>query len=338
MSQSRRQSTWHTFFLRRLKRIYPPYLCSLVFVVLVVFIDRTFGARLIPTDLIPEVSNLSWEHWFGNLTLTETWRKHLIGTSTPLLLSPVAWTLCYEEQFYFVCGVCVVLFRRHYFLAIVLVTVIVLSNCLNLNIGPVRDMGLNLNYFDVRFGGTFLMGEWLDFALGCLVYWGIHIRCKPRSIALLCLAVTLAVLFLEAEPVFSSPNFWGKRVISLLTASLLLFLHRFDARVANDPRLYPLHVPGIVCYSLYLTHFPIVLLISGALQRAGITSELGTFLISLPLCLAGSALVGLVFFRVSEFRFLSHKQQVSAGAVLNRLRSWRFLSFDRLNVGPADSD
>ena len=44
---------------------------------------------------------LDWSQWVGNLTLTETWRHLAWGVVDHEPYTRVAWTLCYEEQFYF---------------------------------------------------------------------------------------------------------------------------------------------------------------------------------------------------------------------------------------------
>ena len=46
--------------------------------------------------------DLSAAQWLGNVTLTESWR-HLVGGGPQEIFTRVAWSLCFEEQFYFLC-------------------------------------------------------------------------------------------------------------------------------------------------------------------------------------------------------------------------------------------
>jgi peptidoglycan/LPS O-acetylase OafA/YrhL len=67
-----------------------------------------------PTNKIRQPQSMSASQWFGNLTLTETWRYHLFGDEKVLLAGHI-WTLCYEEQFYFVTGtMCYSLYLVHW--------------------------------------------------------------------------------------------------------------------------------------------------------------------------------------------------------------------------------
>ena len=98
---SRRKGTSPTRFLaRRLWRIFPPYWASVLIIALVVVIlDRLGLAWLFRTGVGLELaapSSLSWSQWFGNVTLTETWRPLVGGNSFPSLLNRVAWALCYQ--------------------------------------------------------------------------------------------------------------------------------------------------------------------------------------------------------------------------------------------------
>ena len=57
--------------------------------------------------------NLSGNQWLGNLTLTEFWVPGLLG-HVPRYLEGIghAWSLAYEEQFYAVCGLLLIVSQR----------------------------------------------------------------------------------------------------------------------------------------------------------------------------------------------------------------------------------
>ncbi len=64
-----------------------------------------------------------WE-WLGNLTLTESWRHCVFGGHAQHLL-PNTWTLCYEEQFYVIAALILLLAGGRIFTAAVVVTIFV---------------------------------------------------------------------------------------------------------------------------------------------------------------------------------------------------------------------
>ena len=98
-------SPW-TFLGRRFWRIYPPYWTALLFFIgVVVLLDAFELGGLHKGKFAVELdspSALDWPRWLGNITLTETWRPHVWGPERDIYTG-VAWSLCYEEQFYFVC-------------------------------------------------------------------------------------------------------------------------------------------------------------------------------------------------------------------------------------------
>ena len=152
-----------TYFLRRLRRIYPPYWVVLLGSILFVLALHAIGLHDLVTgqfdDIvsIPDLGRLDLWHWAGNATLTETWREHVAGSTRCFVLGH-AWTLCYEEQFYVVTGLLLLLMPRRFFLGIVLVTISVFL-C--------TPLGLATR-------GFFWDGRWLLFAAGVGVYYAAN--------------------------------------------------------------------------------------------------------------------------------------------------------------------
>ena len=72
---------------------------------------------------------LSGWQWLGNVSLTEIWRHHVAGGNKALYLGH-AWTLCYEEQFYVVVGLLLLVAPRRFFAGAVAVTALTLAACL----------------------------------------------------------------------------------------------------------------------------------------------------------------------------------------------------------------
>ena len=107
---------------------------------------------------------LTGPQWIGNFTLTESWRAnatsrlHVFG-SPKCYLADVAWTLCYEEQFYAVCGFVLVLTHRRFFAGLALVTAV------SALIWP-----LTLTRYGYLTNGLFFDGQWFLFAIGVGVY------------------------------------------------------------------------------------------------------------------------------------------------------------------------
>ncbi len=290
------------YFSRRFWRIYPPYWAMFLLMTLAVTASEFASSRgAIPGSLHNSKSplQLAGSQLFGNITLTETWRHHLFGSDKKLFLSH-AWTLCYEEQFYLIVGLTLLLFPNHFFRSIVGVTII----------SFLLMMGTLLGLVDVAgFGFDQL---WFPFAIGVLVYYRLnHAQMKEIRIidrALGGLAILMIVAnFLPWNWADYSYGIIRSLAVSSTFAIVLVTLYPWDDRLLARKLFQKLAFVGRVSYSLYLVHVPIVFVLARILQKMGIGSDLLTLLVTLPICLAISLPIGWCFFMVFERPFLHRK-------------------------------
>ena len=94
------------YFVRRLRRIYPP-LWAAVALSTVAALSLPPAVRPGPTSEGMPVhatpAEMSAWQWVGSLTLTESWRPSVVGPERRYAMGHL-WTLCYEEQFYVLVG------------------------------------------------------------------------------------------------------------------------------------------------------------------------------------------------------------------------------------------
>lgn len=277
------------FFLRRTLRIYPPYWVVLgICAVLVGLVDGYwqpgfFGAGDHPINR-PQLLTM-WQ-WVGALTLTETWRHHIIGGPMRHLLGH-SWSLCYEIQFYALAALALWVAPRRPLRALGFVTLAVLVG------RHVAESVLPRGALD----GFFFDGTWLAFAAGILVYNQVSLDSRSASMmSRVALLIGIAWTLRHHEAV----------EVPLLTAFgfalLLSLLHRWDFRLAETPVLRPLMTCGKIGYSLYLVHWPLVKGIGHGLRLLGVTGPVGTLVLTLPLCLIVSVVVAAVYHHVLEQR------------------------------------
>ncbi len=207
------------FLGRRWKRIYPPYVASIVLSVAVAVMALPFN-RGTAGDLV-----LTVPAWLSIITLTQVFTPY-VGR-----INPVYWSLCYEEQFYLVMALALWLKApRHRAALLTAVTAIaIVSQTFGWSV-----KGLFLDY-------------WLAFAFGIAAYLWLH---EPRDrfwgVAILALGVVHLLQFRELST-----------SISLGCAVLMLALARIDDRIAASRAARPLFALGLISYSLYLIHVPI---------------------------------------------------------------------------------
>jgi peptidoglycan/LPS O-acetylase OafA/YrhL len=283
------------FFARRFRRIFPPYLiCVAVSAAAVALLDPLYpGLFRMNGRGMPLPTELNVSQWLANLTLTNGWVCHFTGEGRLWFLG-TAWTLGYEEQFYGLTGLLLLLAPRHFFAGAAVITAAVVAA------SPWRD--------STR--GFFFDGHWLQFAAGIGVYYVAAYANRWQTVA-----IVLALLAGLA---------WSARTPSLLLsevaqpeqfyfvayglALLLMAGHRLDAQIADAPVLWPLNVCGVMCYSLYLVHGPICVALSTVLFDAGLRSPTATVLVTVPLCIAASVLAGWLFHIAVERRFLNSQR------------------------------
>ena len=125
------ESTWRAgsppsrYFLKRLRRIYPPFWAFLTLAVLgMIVVEQHFGQGFVTGRTLAEPLSLRPLQWLGNVTLTESWR-YLLGLPGRRYLFEHIWILCYEEQFYVIVGLIMIAsYRRVFFLAAAIVAVV----------------------------------------------------------------------------------------------------------------------------------------------------------------------------------------------------------------------
>jgi peptidoglycan/LPS O-acetylase OafA/YrhL len=296
VDSARRKSYISTYFARRFRRIYPPFWIFLALFAVPVGVVEMWVWPGFFADAMHPINNplkLTGWQWLGNLTLTESWRANLVGSPNRYFMGH-AWTLCYEEQFYLVMGVLLLLFPRRLFAACAVVTLLCF---LARHVVPGRGLVIDGFFFD---------GHWTIFAAGILVYYQINYARRER--------LWIPVAFLIAGILYSlrRPLIWFdgyvtdvSGVFAFTFALALLFLHRMDEKIATLRVLQPITVCGTMCYSLYLMHWPVVKIITRTFHLLGATGAAFTLLVTVPLCMAASVWCGRILHIYVERKFLN---------------------------------
>jgi peptidoglycan/LPS O-acetylase OafA/YrhL len=276
-----------SYFARRFRRIYPPlWIAIMVSALSFALTDYLLFPGLLssaPWSQFPPTWFSGWK-WIGNLTLTESWRFHLVGDGRGYYLQQT-WSLCYEEQFYVVTGLLLLVAPHKYFRASA-----VLTGILTLVACACRMLSINVS-------GFFFDGSWCMFAAGILVYYSInYATARQRSAGIALLVAGVAWAFSVA---------WIHSGSAFAFALLLLALHRWDAWLCSAKFLRPLKYCGTMCYSLYLVHQLPIKALSYGLYRLGIQTDVLTLLVTVPSCLTLSVFLGWGFYRAVERRFLN---------------------------------
>jgi peptidoglycan/LPS O-acetylase OafA/YrhL len=290
LATARRGEPPWEFVRRRVWRIYPPYWFALLgFAAVVVALDAGGLGRLyrgggLSVALDPPGA-LDWRQWLGNVTLTETWRPHLGGPERSIYTA-VAWSLCFEEQFYLVCFLALWFAPGRLFRALGLATAA---------LAAVRAYAWGVNGLG-GLAGTFPL-LWHEFAVGLAVFYRLNLadRVFEKRLAELGLAALLAAgLITHGRSTATAAGF----------GLALIALRRWDGWSATAGWLGPLRACGRRCYSIYLVHLPAGVVGNPWLFEHGLTSFWGRALVMVPLVSAAGVAAGWAFHAAIESRFL----------------------------------
>ncbi|QDV36466.1 acyltransferase family protein [Tautonia plasticadhaerens] len=294
----RRGSSPARFVARRVWRIYPPYWAALAWFLLVTIglqrlgLERLlcchspFGLELI----LPQ--DLTAPQWAGNVTLTETWR-HLVGGGPAKIFTRVAWSLCFEEQFYFLCFLLLIVASKRLFSAMGWLTLaIVLVRVAAADVGMIR-------YLE----GTFV-DLWHQFAVGLAVYWRLNVPSEPwKDRAVEAALVGMAVVGFSAR-IPNQPVAYSTGTTALF-GLLLIGLKDRDAWICSRSWMRPMTFLGRRSYSVYLYHLPVTTVGTFGMHELGITDFWPRALVTVPLVSTLAVLISCGFFQLVERHFLN---------------------------------
>ena len=270
-----------SYLMRRLTRLEPPYILAMIlfFGVHVIILHVPFA------DYLPNfLASLVYCHNF------------IFGRSSVIL--PVAWSLEVEVQFYLLVPLLALLvFKpKKHILGFVLVLALLLATIFTKNY---------IMSHQLKTIGSSILVYFSHFAVGIL--FSMLYLAKPQFVLrksfvwdLVGLVGVLTLFYFYKPQVSITGNLVFNAAI--FTLFLAVFKGRITNRIYTQPFLF---VVGGMCYSIYLIHFPLLLLFSKATKHLAFFDSYYVnyflqFLILIPLVLTISA----VYFKLFEQPFM----------------------------------
>jgi peptidoglycan/LPS O-acetylase OafA/YrhL len=232
------------FMLKRLRRIYPPYILAIVFFAVTRWVKSARNPSFeFKPPFLDWVQNLTLTQWVSTLFHPTQWpaQNHKVFVAA-------FWSLNYEEQFYLVMGLALVVAS----LSRVPIIISVLT---------VSIVGLVWNWL---IPGNWICGlfteYWLHFALGSTLF---YVLCRFTSkahraaflivIAVLGIACLSRVLLHTANVLFDMRAMIELSFLSAITL-MLYFLRPLSRGISRLQLWRPFAALGAISYSLYLIH------------------------------------------------------------------------------------
>jgi peptidoglycan/LPS O-acetylase OafA/YrhL len=270
-----------SYLLRRLTRLEPPYILAMI---------MFFGVHVIVLH-VPFADYLP--NFFASLVHCHNF---IFGRSSVIL--PVAWSLEVEVQFYLLVPLlALLLFKpKKHIVGFVLVSALLLATIFTKNY---------IMSHQLKTIGSSILVYFSHFAVGIL--FSMVYLSKPQFIAKKSfLWDVLGLLGVFSLFYFYKPQVAIVNNIFFNAAIFTLFLAVFKGRITNRIYTQPfLFVVGSMCYSIYLIHFPLLLLFTKATKHLAFfegyyANYLLQFVILIPLVLSISA----VYFKLFEQPFM----------------------------------
>lgn len=300
------------FWLRRLHRLYPPYFVMLCLSIAAVVTASALGLPIATVDRYPE-PRATWIA--ADFLLHATMLHGFSPTFDQMAGNPPFWTLAREEYLYLM-YFAVLTWRGRRGMLFALATVFAIGIVVpwlasvvipSLPVGPAWQDRL---WHPVHME-TSAIALWIQWCLGMAAVEGCYgvirlpVWCRRIAVAV---AWGAAALFAERHGWTSlTPVLWGLAFFTLLNR--LVALEQSGRWPSAGPAGW-LSAVGLVSYSIYLVHSPLIGLLNQAERSVlGRSSPLlvmpGYHLATWALFVLAAVLAGWAFFQVVERRFLN---------------------------------
>ncbi len=212
------------FLADRMLRIFPVYGCAVLFT-LGLRVAASFFNRTTLTGNLPD----GWAGWIGTFLLLDPY----VGTKPYL---DVSWSLVFEVGFYVTCaaGLWALVYLR------LPPRLVFLGGAGTSAIATMVGPGIP----------WFVLGLWPHFFVGVAAWCATHGSQRWAGFAALLGLAALGEFAPHANPTTLHT--------ATIAALLLCLLHRFDARLSALPGMRHLMALGVISYSVYLIHVPVM--------------------------------------------------------------------------------
>jgi peptidoglycan/LPS O-acetylase OafA/YrhL len=235
---------FQAFMVRRVRRIYPPYLLALTYYSITRVIKAAlFGQNELNRPALDWLQNLTLTQWVSNVFHPVQWPGE-----NPTLFVAAFWSLNYEEQFYLIMGIGLFAALR---LGIPLMWTVL----------AIGIAGLAWNWL---IPGNWIYGffveYWVHFALGSCLYFALcrYTGTRSRWTFVSLTALLGSMCFVRLIPVNADTIYDMRAMVELSLLSVvtlvLFFLRPYSSRVTGYKLWRPIAILGTISYSLYLIH------------------------------------------------------------------------------------
>jgi peptidoglycan/LPS O-acetylase OafA/YrhL len=297
----------YDFFRRRARRILPPYYAAMLVILALPFIIKPLAGAAGLVVFAP--SAISWRQVWTHVFFVQTWFPDTFyGINGPF------WTLGVEMQFYLAFPAAVWLVRRFGWQGIGLMALVTILY--RTGVAMVAHQSIHGGYLaqgnrTLVVKVDFFLGRWLEFGMGMLAAMVVRRRLNHQVRRAYEVAALIGIvgLYAGADTYMLGPvDRWLLPISDIIYGvafSGLLMLACAGGSLTGTVLGHPALVRiGIMSYSLYLIHYPVIMALGVPVKALGLgpaETMVVMTIVSAPLALACAA----VFFHLFERPFLT---------------------------------
>jgi peptidoglycan/LPS O-acetylase OafA/YrhL len=288
-----RETNWFDFWKRRVYRLYPPYLVVMCFGMLVVVTAYLLGRA----EYYPEPRL----RWIGLDFITHLFMLHGVHPVFDTgAFNPPMWTLAREEYFY-ILYLGLLAWRRAWGITTAVISVLTLG--LFYPYLSNYFLPVNSSYGFTIYPSVFVL--WIQWVLGMVAveaYYGIiKLPRLSRRLIMVLLGFVLGELSLYHLPLLT-PLMWGLTFFILINVCVEA---EKKYRWSERRVIVWLSNVGLFSYSLYLVHYPVIMIMRELSSVMAQPSNAWVALSLVPVKIVVCYYVAKLFFRFVESRFLN---------------------------------
>jgi len=245
--KSRESISLKNFFIRRILRIWPLFYAMILFAFLTPFLLSALNFSFSDEGYEP--------NWLMSVLFLENYKMMLEQQLPDVSPLPVMWSLCIEEHFYIIWGLCLYYIPCKKVPLLLLISIVIANSArifYYLKGIPTLDLFSNLDFF--AFGA--IPAYWLLFSEN-------YIRKFEKirfSVRIMLVFITLVIVIISPHIELPYINLISMPVLAILFSMLILFTitEKNSIFISQDSVLSKL---GIYTYGLYLIHTIVINLV-----------------------------------------------------------------------------
>jgi len=239
---------WKPFIISRFFRIYPLYICMLLFVLLFQIVKLIAYKYNVNFEAVPFTGPYDLTELLPNMLLLQSWTYFTMSTS----FNAPSWSISIEFYMYFILFFLIISFKRSFFWVSLIISLLMMMSLIFNDLLVIPNVARGLSGF---FGGVFI--------------YHFYLKIKHLKFGLL-LSTVIEMFFVFTVVLVVSTDFDHRGVVASILFMLTVLTFSFETgylSIILKTRYFRLL--GTLSFSIYLTHCVLINYLGAILKVIG---------------------------------------------------------------------